>query len=178
MRWTQAALSTRARSCGRRSRVVLTPRRWRQLATMLCIARGWWQQARLTREITKETVKTIARGMPGVSGVTVVTTLVCFFISHTRLRAQRAPGVPCALSVGVRFLQDSGGSRRGIAKVCPRLSWLFEILNRRACKHHLVVPAKAGTHNHSQELLRANCQTAPLKTTAAAYGSPLSRGRR
>src|SRR5579863_804794 len=25
--------------------------------------------------------------MPGVSGVTVVTTLVCFFISHTRLRA-------------------------------------------------------------------------------------------
>jgi hypothetical protein len=30
-------------------------------------------------ESTKETVKTIARGMPGVSGVTVVTTLVCSF---------------------------------------------------------------------------------------------------
>src|SRR4029077_8584686 len=37
------------------------------------------------------------RGMPGDSSVTVVTTLVCFFISHTRLRAQRAPGIPCAL---------------------------------------------------------------------------------
>jgi hypothetical protein len=31
MRWTQAALLTRAHSCGRRSRVVLTPRRWRQV---------------------------------------------------------------------------------------------------------------------------------------------------
>jgi hypothetical protein len=90
---------------------------------MLCIARGWWQQARLTREITKETVKTIARGMPGVSGVTVVTTLVCFFISHTRLRAQRAPGVPCALVGREIFAQlgriaprDRGGvSEIGVA---------------------------------------------------------------
>jgi len=31
MRWTQAALKTRARTCGRQSRVVLTPRRWRQV---------------------------------------------------------------------------------------------------------------------------------------------------
>jgi hypothetical protein len=41
--------------------------------------------------------KTIARGMPDVSGVTVVTMLVCFFILHARLRAHRAPGIPCAL---------------------------------------------------------------------------------
>ena len=31
--------------------------------------------------------KTIARGMPGRSGVTVVTMLVCFFHLHARLRA-------------------------------------------------------------------------------------------
>jgi hypothetical protein len=31
MRWTRMALLTRALSCGRRSRVVLTPRRWRQV---------------------------------------------------------------------------------------------------------------------------------------------------
>ena len=31
MRWTRVALLTRAQSCGRRSRVVLTPRRWRQV---------------------------------------------------------------------------------------------------------------------------------------------------
>src|ERR1700685_1844091 len=30
MRWTRVALLTRALSCGRRSRRVLTPRRWRQ----------------------------------------------------------------------------------------------------------------------------------------------------
>jgi hypothetical protein len=41
--------------------------------------------------------KTIAQGMPGDSGVTVVTTLVCFFHLHARLRAHRAPGIPCAL---------------------------------------------------------------------------------
>jgi hypothetical protein len=35
--------------------------------------------------------------MLGESDVTVVTTLVCFFILHARLRAQRAPGIPCAL---------------------------------------------------------------------------------
>jgi hypothetical protein len=40
---------------------------------MLRIARGWWQESPITRETTKETVKTIARGMPGESGVTVVT---------------------------------------------------------------------------------------------------------
>jgi hypothetical protein len=41
--------------------------------------------------------KTIARGMPGDSGVTVVTTLVWFYFSHARLRAHQAPGIPCAL---------------------------------------------------------------------------------
>jgi len=51
----------------------------------------------ITGEIPKETVKTIARGMPGEPGVTVVTLLVCFFILHARLRAHRAPGIPCAL---------------------------------------------------------------------------------
>jgi hypothetical protein len=57
----------------------------------------WWQESPVTKESTKETVKTIARGMPGETGVTVVTLLVCFFILHARLRAHRAPGIPCVL---------------------------------------------------------------------------------
>jgi hypothetical protein len=43
--------------------------------------------------------KTIARGMPGFSGVTVVTVttgMACFFCP-ARLRAHWAPGIPCAL---------------------------------------------------------------------------------
>jgi len=31
-----------------------------------------------------------------ISGVTVVTMLVCFFHLHARLRARWAPGIPCA----------------------------------------------------------------------------------
>jgi hypothetical protein len=38
---------------GRRSRGVLISRRWYQLATMLRIARGWWQESPITRETTK-----------------------------------------------------------------------------------------------------------------------------
>jgi len=71
MRWTQAALLTRARACGRRSRVVLTPRRWRQVGG--AIYRRRWQQSPVTEESAKETVKTIARGKPDVSGEPVVT---------------------------------------------------------------------------------------------------------
>ena len=46
--------------------------RWRQ-----------WQESPVTGESAKETVKTIARGMPGVSGVTVVTN-ACAFYQYTR----------------------------------------------------------------------------------------------
>jgi hypothetical protein len=51
----------------------------------------------ITGESPKETVNTIVRGMPGDSGVTVVTMLVCFFHLHMRPRAHRASGIPCAL---------------------------------------------------------------------------------
>src|ERR1700719_1420623 len=46
---------------------------------------------------TKETVKSTARGMPGVSGVTVVTNSCAFSTLRPRLRAHQAPGIPCAL---------------------------------------------------------------------------------
>jgi hypothetical protein len=41
-------------------------------------ARRRWQKSPVTGESTKETVKTIAQGRPGISGGPVVTTLVCF----------------------------------------------------------------------------------------------------
>ncbi len=66
MRWTQAALLTRARACGRRSRVVLTPRRWRQVLEKQASWGRWWQTSPVTKESAKETVKTIAQGRPGV----------------------------------------------------------------------------------------------------------------
>jgi hypothetical protein len=51
------------------------------------------------REVSR---KTIARGMPGRSGVTVVTMLVYFFHLYARLRVHRAPGIPCALCLSGR----------------------------------------------------------------------------
>jgi hypothetical protein len=63
--------------------------------------------------------------MLGRSGVTVVTRLVCLFLSHTRLRVHWAAGIPCALCfLGERILQNSGTLRREIADAC--LASLFE----------------------------------------------------
>jgi hypothetical protein len=51
---------------GRRSRVVLTPRRWRQVGDDASHrGRRWWQKSPVTRESAKETVKTIACGNAG-----------------------------------------------------------------------------------------------------------------
>jgi hypothetical protein len=79
--------------------------------------------------------------------VTVVTTLVCFLHPHTRLRAQPAPGIPCAL--------DPKRARiflTKLARIAPRESLtrvfmilrLFEKEQVRA-DDSCVVPAKAGT---------------------------------
>jgi hypothetical protein len=43
----------------------------------------WWQESPVTKESAKETVKTIARGMPDCTGVTVVT-ISCAFLFCTR----------------------------------------------------------------------------------------------
>jgi hypothetical protein len=45
--------------------MVLTPRRWRSSLAEV-IPQMTVTKSPITREITKETVKTIARGMPGV----------------------------------------------------------------------------------------------------------------
>ena len=63
------AVLTRAHPCGRRSRVVLTPRRWRQVGGRHFRRRSW-QTSPVTKESAEQAVKTIARGMPGDSGAT------------------------------------------------------------------------------------------------------------
>src|SRR5436853_5659971 len=79
-----------AKSCGPDAPTLASSR---QVVT----CRRQWQTSPITGEITKETVKTIARGMPGCSGEPVVTTSCAFYFLHARLRVQRAPGIPCAL---------------------------------------------------------------------------------
>jgi hypothetical protein len=94
---------TNARSGVRPSRVVLAPRRWRQVLQGVLQGDGG-KKARFTRESAEKAVNPIVQGMPERFGEPVVTTLVCFFHLRTRLRVRRAPGIPCALS---RFERDS-----------------------------------------------------------------------
>jgi hypothetical protein len=66
MRWTRVALLTRALACGRRSRVVLTSRRRRQVGGSfppMTVTKSPITGP-ITGESAKKTVKTIARGMP------------------------------------------------------------------------------------------------------------------
>jgi hypothetical protein len=96
MRWTRMALKDErrlrrtAKSCG--------PDAPTLASSFAEVSAGrWWQTSPVTKESAEETVKTIARGMPGDPGVTVVTNACAFYTLHTRLRAHRAPGIPCAL---------------------------------------------------------------------------------
>ena len=70
----------------------------------------------VTEESVKETVKTIAQGMPDDCGVPLVAN-ACAFLLHRRPRVQRAPGIPCALGFfdGHFSSYNSGVTCRGKA---------------------------------------------------------------
>ena len=78
MRWTQAVLLTRALSCGRRSRVILTPRRWRQVGERNFTDDGG-KQARSPGRARRKPLKPSRAGMPGDPGATVVTNARAFY---------------------------------------------------------------------------------------------------
>jgi hypothetical protein len=132
MRWTRAARLTGDAGCGRRSRVVLMPRRWHQVGekqfSPATVANKPGHRGE--REVT---VKTIARGMPGDSGVTVVTNARAIY--HTtrgcgRIGARHsllplgAALRPCDLG-GTSFMVNLARSRGEIAKLWLQMR-LFE----------------------------------------------------
>jgi hypothetical protein len=116
MRWTQMVLLTRAPSCGRQSRVVLTPRRRRQVSGGNSADDG--DKKADHRGARRKPLKPLRAGMPGYSGATVVTTLVCFL--HFAREAAGALGTrhsPRPLFQGESFMHNSGASRRGNAEL-------------------------------------------------------------
>ena len=78
MRWTRAAPETRALICGRRSRVVLTPRRWRQVGGSDSAGDGG-KKARSPGRARNMLLKPSRAGMPGDPGATVVTNACAFY---------------------------------------------------------------------------------------------------
>src|SRR5882724_11238218 len=74
--------------CGRRSRVVLTPRCWRQVSRSY--PRGDGGKKADHRGDHEGNRKTIARGMPGGPGVTVVTNARAFYPTRAAAGASSA----------------------------------------------------------------------------------------
>ncbi len=111
MRWTFLPRTTNAAWSGRRSRVVLTPRRWCQVSRRFPRGDGG-NKARFTKEVSR---KTIARGMPGETGVTVVDLLAVLFIFRTRGFGRNGrPAFPAPSSEGHDSAHSPGDrSRRG-----------------------------------------------------------------
>ena len=77
--------------CGRRSRVVLTPRRWCQVRRTICAR--WEQESPVPRESAKESVKTVAQGRPGIPAEPVVPS-PCFFHCTGAMGISRYPAFP------------------------------------------------------------------------------------
>ena len=87
-RWVRDAVDATLREddahrCGRRSRVVLTPRRWCRACRDDDLAGDGGKKARFTGESTKETVKTTAQGM-SVDATYLWWTYSCVFYFCTR----------------------------------------------------------------------------------------------
>jgi hypothetical protein len=115
------ALLTSALPRGRRSRVVLTPRRWRQVPGKQKLLGGdGGKQARSPGRARNKLLKPLRAGMPGDPGATVVTNACAYYTSRTRLRVHRAPGIPRSPFgvaprplLGATFLDNSGAMCRG-----------------------------------------------------------------
>src|ERR1700738_5175991 len=114
MRWTRAAPKTRALACGRRRRVVLTPRRWRQVGDDASHhADGGGKQARSPGRARNKLLKPSRAGMPGDPGATVVTNARAYYSTRAAAGATGTRHSPRPL-LGERFRHNSGASRREI----------------------------------------------------------------
>jgi hypothetical protein len=132
MRWTRVALKTRALSCGRRSRVVLTPRRWRQVGESN-FHRRRWQESPVTEESAEKTVKTIVRGMPDVSGVTVVTNACAYYHCARGCGRAERPAFPAPSDRGGREFQARLARIARRDRGCARNRSDAELERRHGC---------------------------------------------
>src|ERR1700694_116204 len=98
MRWTRVVLKTRAPTCGRRSRVVLTPRRRRQVSGDDTSGDGD-KKARSPGRSRRKPLKPLRAGTPGDPAIPVVTMLACLSNFACEAAGAAAPGVPHALQM-------------------------------------------------------------------------------
>src|SRR4030081_1466586 len=101
--------------------------------------------------------KTIARGMPGNPGVTVVTTLVCFLLCTRGCGRIRRPAFPAPSEFRERHISGKtrAKSRSEIAKPCRAV-----IVSRRHCE--LCRASLRGASRQSNPLFPLPLYLAPL----------------
>jgi hypothetical protein len=107
--------------CGRRSRVVLTPRRWRQVGESN-FANDGGKQARSPRRARRKPLKPSRAGMPGDPGATVVTNARAIYSTRAAAGATGTRHSPLPQR-GAKFKHHSGATRRGNAK-----AYRFEVI--------------------------------------------------
>jgi hypothetical protein len=116
MRWTRAVLLTRAQACGRRSRVVLTPRRWRQVGEVAMSALTGLtrraddgdKRARSPGRARRKPLKPLRAGMPGVPVDLWRLPRVLSTFAHEATGAAGTRHSPRPLFSGRRFNQRPG----------------------------------------------------------------------
>jgi hypothetical protein len=112
MRWTRVARLTSAYPCGRRSRVVLTPRRWRQVLEKqsfsgMMVAKKPGHQGE--HEIS---CNTIACGNAGCPGATVVTNACAFYLCARGCGCIGYPAFPAPSISGRKIYAKLGRTAR------------------------------------------------------------------
>src|SRR5215472_13361331 len=124
MRWTRSGrktcgMSRTVKPCGPGTPMLVLSK-WR----MIHLRR--WQKSPVHRGDHGAAAKTIVQGMPDRFGVPVVTLLVCFFHSHTRLRVlAEHPAFPAPSDFqGTMSMQNPGKPCRGnvVARHCEERS--------------------------------------------------------
>jgi hypothetical protein len=104
---------------GRRSCVVLTPRRRRQVGERNFTDDGD-KKARSPGRARNKPLKPLRAGMPGDPGATVVTNSCAFYLCARGCGCNGHPAFPTP-SMGEGFKHNSGASRRGKAEAYPKL---------------------------------------------------------
>jgi hypothetical protein len=123
-------------TCGRLSRVVLTPRRWRQVGGIPAGDGG--KQARSPGRARNRPLKPLRAGMPGDSGDLAVTMLVWFiFFPREAAGAAGTRHSPRPL-LGEGCMHNSGASRRGNADVYLKLE-------QRHCERSEAIQSPVGS---------------------------------
>src|SRR3954447_21252717 len=140
MRWTLTAPPTNGAEGGRRSRVVLTSRRWRQVCSN---ADDGDKKARSPGRARRKPLNPLRAGMPDASGEPVVTTLVCLLLFRTRgCGCIERPAFPTPSSFGRNVHAQLG-------RLAPReCNWLFETGIENPPLSSRTSEARSGTHNH------------------------------